>query len=390
MEIKSVVPNNTCCDMRDSWNVISKLSNEFWVIVHWPSWCENEFFYNDETSHSSSFSTKLNEFDVTMWTWYDKLYNKIDYILKNCPDIKILFVLWTCSSELIWDDIDSIVNDFDTWVKIIILHTSWMRWAWYHFTKYNIFKSLFNIFNINTDIDKNNKSINIFFQDWMQNEEFRDEIIEFLSIFWIKVNSFFNSSVTLEEIKTINNVSCNFLIGKDEEFITLLDYLRNNFNIPYKILDLPIATSNINKFFYTIYSTFFNDKNKYIIELLRYQNKIKKSLNFTLLLNNSQNFTFVTNSKLFSNLLWELKIQFNYTLQFNFKKSINFSHKFNFSNKIVITKNSYNISYENLYWNKSFNSINRYMGMVWIYNFYIDIKNQFYYNNFLEKYNKHF
>jgi len=388
MKIKSVIPENTCCDMRDSWNVISKLSDEFWVIIHWPSWCENEFFYSDNFSHSDSFVTKLNELDITMWSGYEKLFSKVEFVLKNKPKIKVLFILGTCSSELIWDDIDSIKDAFSTDVNIIVLHTSWMRWAWYHYTKYNIFKSLFELFGINNISE--NKSINIFFQDGMQNELFREEIKEFLSVFWIKVNSFLNSNITLEELKTINNVSNNYLIWRDEEFIVLLDYIKKNFNVSYKILDLPIWYTNINKFYYSIYSDFYTDKKNYIVEYVKLQNKIKKKLDLNILSNYFKNLYFSSNFHLYSELLNDLWLKSESINEFNFNDSINTSHKFNFSNKIFIKRNKKEIFWENLYWSKSFNTINKYMWFVWVFNFYSDLKNQFYYNNFLNKYNKYF
>lgn len=390
MEIKSVIPENTCCDMRDSWNIISKLSSDFWVIVHWPSWCENEFFYSDDFSHSHSFSTSLNEFDVTMWTGYDKLLSKIEYVLDNFRDIKVLFVLWTCSSELIWDDIDNIKDNLNTDVEIIIIHTSWMRWAWYHFTKYNIFKSLFNIFNTKETINNIDKSINIFFQDWMQNDLFREEIIDFLSIFWIRINSFLNSNITLDELKTINNVNYNYLIWRDSEFIVLLDYIKKEYNIDYKVLDLPVWTESINKFYYSIYSDFFTDKKKYIIELIKFQKNTIHKIDKNILNKYFYQTYFNTNFSLYWKILEEIGLKSNIIKEKSYNTSINFSHKFNFSNKIIITKNKNDFNLQKIFWSKSFNTINRYMWFIWLNNFYVDIKNQSYYNNFLDRYNKYF
>ena len=390
MEIKSIIPENTCCDMRDSWNIISKLSNDFWVIVHWPTWCENEFFYSDKFSHSHSFSTNLNEYDVTMWTWYNKLLSKIKYVLANFSDIKVLFVLWTCSSELIWDDIDNIKDELDTDIEIIIIHTSWMRGACYHYTKYNIFKSLFAIFNKEEWKHNQEKNINIFFQDWMQNDSFREEIKDFLSIFWIKVNSFLNSNITLEELKTINNVSYNYLIWRDSEFILLLDYIKDKFNVDYKVLDLPIWFKNLNKFYYSIYSSFFTDKKLYVIEFIKSQKKVINQINKELLSNYFNKLSFKVNFKLYWELLNDIWLKFNNINEVNYEKSINSSHKFNFSNKIIITKKGNDFKWNDLFWSKSFNTINKYMWFIWLDNFYIDIKNQSYYNNFLDRYNKYF
>jgi hypothetical protein len=396
MYVKSIIPENTHCDLRDSWNIISKLSDEFWVVVHWPTWCENEFFYNNKISHSYSFSTKLNEMDVTMWSSYDKLYSKVEYILNNVPKIKVLFILGTCSSELIWDDIDSVKENFDTDVKIIIIHTSWMRWAWYHYTKYNIFKSLFNIFN-NTEKftklnkDKNfEKSINIFFQDGVQNDNFRKEIKQFLSLFWIKVNSFLNSNITLKELETINKVSYNYVVWKDKDFITLLGYIKDKYNIPYKTLVLPVWFKNINKFYYTIYSDFFLDKKNYIVEFLKFKNNINKRLDLVMLSKNFNKKYFITNFDLYLDLLEEIWLNMVKFSDFYFYKSINLSHKFNTSNKIIITNNKDKILWDDLFQNKSFDTINKFMWFNWVYNFYLNIKNQFYYNNFLKRYNKYF
>jgi len=389
-KIESVIPENTCCDMRDSWNIISKLSNDFWVIIHWPSWCENEFFYSDDFLHSYSFSTNLTEFDITMWTGYEKLLSKIRYVLDNFSSIKVLFILWTCSSELIWDDIDNINNYFVTNVKIIIIHTSWMRWAWYHYTKYNVFKSLFKIFENKKNLNNVNKKVNIFFQDGMQNNFFRKEIKEFLLNFWIEVNSFLNSNITLEELKTINNVEYNYLIWRDNDFIVLLDYLKKDFNINYKILDLPVWLKNINKFYFTIISDFFITKKKYIIEFLKYQKKYLEKINKTILNKYFEQNSFKTNSSLFINLLNDIWLKNIIFWSIDYKDWVNSSHKFNFSNKIVINWNNEIFSTANLFWSKVFNTINRYMWFIWLEKFYIDIKDQYYYNSFINRYNKYF
>jgi len=263
-----------------------------------------------------------------------------------------------------------------------------MRWAGYHYTKYNIFKSLFNIFDKNKL--NNNKSINIFFQDWMQNNFFRDEIKTFLSIFWITVNSFLNSNISLEELKTINNVENNYLIWRDDDFMVLLDYIKKDFGISYKVLDLPVWLQSINKFYYTIVSDFSIEKKKYVIEFLKYQKKNFKNINKDILRKYFKNFSFKTNFYLYWNLLNEIWLKSTAIEEINYNKWINTSHKFNFSNKIIIGWNNIDFNINNLFWSKSFNTINRYMWFVWLKNFYSDLKNQSYYNNFLHRYTKYF
>jgi len=389
MKIKSVIPENTCCDMRDSWNIISKFSNEFWVIVHWPSWCENEFFFNDDTSHSFSYSTWLNEYDITIWTWYEKLKSKIEYVLENNKKLKVLFILWTCSSELVWDFIDNLEELYNDKIRIIVVHTSWMRWSWYHYTKYNIFKSLFWIFNNNSLINNWKKNINIFFQDWMQNNLFRKEIKYFLAKLGINVVSFLNSSITYDELSNINKVDYNFLIWKDEEFEILLKYINKDYNINYSILDLPLWEKKINIFYSNIYFTFFNDKKKYILEYLKYRKKINDSIYITIIQKYFYNNFFVTNSNIYLNILKEFKLNVYFKKDINYPEWINSSHKFNYDNKIFILDTYDNISVYNWYCNKTFSTINKYMGFVWKLNFFIDLKNQKYYNNFLKRYNKY-
>ncbi len=390
MKINSVVPENTCCDMRDSWNIISKLSSDFWVIVHGPGWCENEFSFKNNF-RAKSFSTNLNEMDIVLWTWYDKLLDLVIQILEKNKEIKVLYILWTCSSELIWDDIDNISNHFiGQDIKIIPLHTSWMRWTGYHYTKYNVFLSLFDEF-IELESKKSEKSVNIFFQDGMQNDDVREEIISFLALFWIKVNSFLNSNISLEEIKNIWNVSKNYLIWRDKDFVEMLKYIDKKYNISYSVLDLTLGLTAINKFYSQIYFDFFQDKKTYVLEFLKYSENINKSTNKEKVQSIfSKNF-FYTNSKEYSNLLNYFNINFadfpDWIIKDDF---INTSHKFNFSNKIIISDNllSWEIS-SKIFSSKNFSTLNKYMWFIWIKNFYEDLINQKAYSNFINRYNNY-
>lgn len=390
MKINSVIPENTCCDMRDSRNIISKLSSDFWVIVHGPGWCENEFSFKNNF-WAKSFSTNLNEMDIVLWTWYEKLESLVRNILENNKEIKILYILWTCSSELIWDDIDNILNHFCNYnIKLIPLHTSWMRWTGYHYTKYNVFLSLFDEF-IDLDSEKSENSVNIFFQDWMQNDDFREEISSFLNLFWIKVNSFLNSNISLEEIKNIGNVSKNYLIWRDFDFVDILKYIDKKYNIPYSILDLPLWLTAINKFYSQIYFDFLQDKKTYVLEFLKYSENINKYIKKEKLQNMYSENIFYTNSKEYSNLLSYFNIDFLNFPDWIIKNDfINTSHKFNFSNKIIISDKLLSSEISNkVFSSKNFSTLNKYMWFIWIKNFYENLINQKAYNNFINRYNNY-
>lgn len=380
MRIESVIPLNTCCDMRDSWNVISKLSDEFWVVVHWPSGCENEISYNPSFASAVSFSTGLNEIDITLGTWLEKLFSKVEEILSCFPKIKILFVLWTCSSELIGDDIDALIAHFWDSISIMPIHTSWMRGSGYHYTKYTIFQHLFSL-SWERNIDE--KSINILFQDGMQNEAFQEELSWFLDKFWIKVNAFLNTSLDLDQILSLNQAKYNYLVWENSDFKEVLDFVQQNYHISYKVLDVPFGLTKTNKFLSSICMDFWVSLKDYTVEFIKHKNKRHFS-SFSI---EETEITFSTNFRDYQQFLADIGIPSSFVPELSLRESKNTSHKFNFENKILIS------SVGNL-WKESpkilssysFQTMNRYIGFSWMENFIRDLQNQLRYRFFLLKY----
>jgi nitrogenase molybdenum-iron protein beta chain len=115
---------NYGCSMRGAWRALQCMGNDIAIVIHGPKGCNNEFKLDYTSGIAKTYCTDMNEKDV-ITGGIDKL-KKIILDIDKSPDISLIVILTTCTSELIGEDIDGLVNNLQNQVskKFLVLHTS--------------------------------------------------------------------------------------------------------------------------------------------------------------------------------------------------------------------------------------------------------------------------
>lgn len=146
----------------------------------------------DSFWHWMWVSTDLNEDDIVMWKWTDKLSKAIDYVIKNSEknNIKVISFNCCCVPRIVWDDIYSVLQKAKDKTKIPFVFR-WQLEKTPYEQKILLLESYIEKINKN-NLWKNPNSISLF---WYHENEYQKELGDILLNLWIKINTSFIPSI---------------------------------------------------------------------------------------------------------------------------------------------------------------------------------------------------
>ncbi len=158
-------------------------------------------------------STDLDENDIVMWKWIDKLSRALDYVAENIKknNIKMLSFNCCCVPRIIWDDIYSVLKRAKKKIKVPFVF-QWQLEKTPYEQKIMLLEEYINKIDI-TKIKKVNNSISLF---WYHENIFQKDLWDILVNNWIKINTSFIPTIDVRLLE---------LMYKSELFI----FSPNNF-----------------------------------------------------------------------------------------------------------------------------------------------------------------
>jgi nitrogenase molybdenum-iron protein beta chain len=187
-------------------------------------------------------SSNISERDI-VFGGDDRLREQIENTLK-LMDGDVYIVLTGCMVEMIGDDIDSIVCEFqDGDVPVIAVHTPSFRGNSY--VGYEFMMSAFAKKYVSRQASKNPKKVNILgivpSQDAFWSGNLR-EIKRILELLGLEVNTFFGEDSSLEDIKNAGNAGLSIVLS-DIHGIETARTFEEVHDIPYITTGLPIGAN---------------------------------------------------------------------------------------------------------------------------------------------------
>jgi hypothetical protein len=176
-------------------------------FLNFPSWFYNHkfdkyYYLSDEEKKeylkwenkwvSMWLSTDLNEEDIIMWKWNDKLSELIDYVVENAPknNTKVISFNCCCVPRVVWDDIYSLLKSAKQKIKIPFIFQWQLEKTPYEQKIWLLEKYIEKI-----DIEKIKKTKNSISLFWYHENEYQKELWDELNKLWIKINTSFIPSI---------------------------------------------------------------------------------------------------------------------------------------------------------------------------------------------------
>jgi len=203
-----------CCYMRVAWMEINCLKGSFSVIVHGPNGCGWDYGMAKNIEGHNFYCTNLSDIDIIMGG-EEKLKKTILSISKK-EKPGVLFVLGTCVSELIGDDVKGVASQCskETGIKTIVIPSSGLSGIVKR-PERNV--ALFEL--IKSAFEKNEiipESFNYLGGVWSNTFGIKDEIKSCLSEIGIKLCSCLSGESEIDEIFNAPNASLNVFIDVND------------------------------------------------------------------------------------------------------------------------------------------------------------------------------
>lgn len=137
-------------------------------------------------------STDLNEEDIIMWKWTDKLSELIDYVVENAPknNTKVISFNCCCVPRVVWDDIYSVLKRAKEKIKIPFIF-QWQLEKTPFEQKIELLEQYIEWID-KEKIKKIKNSISLF---WYHENLEQKELWDELKKLWIKINTSFIPSI---------------------------------------------------------------------------------------------------------------------------------------------------------------------------------------------------
>lgn len=203
----------------------------------------NKYFYLSEkekkeiNNYSSVFSefTDLNEDDIVMWKWNQKLNESINNILEIIENHNIDIINFNCCCvpRIIWDDINSILKITKKKIDIPFIF-SWQLEKTPFEQKVLLLESYLNKID-NCSIKKINKSISLF---WYHENKYLDILNNILYKNWIKLNSIFIPTINIKLLENLYKSEL-FVFSQNKFQEEIFEYPFKNMEINYISPDFP-------------------------------------------------------------------------------------------------------------------------------------------------------
>lgn len=160
-----------------------------------------------------SISTDLDENDIVMWEWTDKLTRALDYVIENIQknNIKILNFNCCCVPRVIWDDVYSVLKRAKEKSSIPFLF-QWQLEKTPYEQKVMLLEEYIDLIESN-NIKKIKNSISLF---WYHENKFQKMLWDILKENWVRINTSFIPTIDIRLLE---------LMFKSELFV----FSTNNF-----------------------------------------------------------------------------------------------------------------------------------------------------------------
>lgn len=142
----------------------------------------------DNMWHWMGLSTDLNELDIVMWEWTDKLKRAIDHVVENADknNIKMISFNCCCVPRIVWDDIYSVLEKAKKKTSIPFVFQGQLEKTPYEQKIWLLEDYIKNIDSEKIKVEPN--SISIF---WYHENEYQKNIWDILNENNIKINTSF-------------------------------------------------------------------------------------------------------------------------------------------------------------------------------------------------------
>ena len=252
LDIKNYKFNNNInygCSMRGAWRALQCMGDDVAIVIHGPEGCNNEFKLDYTAGIARTYCTNMDEKDVI--TGGAEKLEKVIVNIDKLSHISLIVILTTCTSELIGEDIDGLVNKLKNKVskKFLVLHTSgisgMVQSEGHNMVISNLAKRFIKIKS------KKKNSINYIGYSWPWDHRSGRDISELRNILneiGIELNVVFTSGMTFSDLEGASGASLNVVRCPGSAY-SVIKYMQDNFNIPYIKLPMPVGIENTTKFF---------------------------------------------------------------------------------------------------------------------------------------------
>lgn len=210
---------------------------------------KRKFLYWKNSWKSLWISTDLNENDIVMWQWINKLTKALDYAIKNIKrnNIKLLSFNCCCVPRVIWDDVYSVLKRTKEKLNIPFIF-QWQLEKTPYEQKVLLLEEYINIIK-NKKIKKTKNSISLF---WYHENIYQKELCDILIDNWVKINTSFIPTIDVRLLE---------LMFKSELFVFSPNkFQKEIFEYPFQDLWF--------KFISPIFPYWFVNSEKWLIEIL--------------------------------------------------------------------------------------------------------------------------
>lgn len=268
---------NYGCSMRGAWRALQCMKEDIAIVIHGPKGCNNEFKLDFEDTIAKTYCTEMTENDVI--TGGLRKLEKLIFELDKNKEISLIVVLTTCTSELIGEDIDTLLKNLKNKIskECFVLHTSGISGMVQSDGHNMVISNLIKKYSLKKDKIKN--SINYLGYSWpFDHREGRDiyEMQRILTELGIKLNGVYTSNLGFDEIKNASRASLNVVRCPGSSYSTI-NFMKENFDIPYLKLPIPIGIKNTTEFFSELIDYFdLGEDKKQILKF--YENVVHQKL----------------------------------------------------------------------------------------------------------------
>lgn len=139
-------------------------------------------------------TTDLNENDIVMWEWTDKLSRALEYVAENIEkrNIKLLSFNCCCVPRVIWDDVYSVLKRAKEKISVPFI----FQWQ-LEKTPYEQKIMLLEEYIEKIDVDSIKKIENTISLFWFHENKYQKELWDILKNNWIKINTSFIPSIDI-------------------------------------------------------------------------------------------------------------------------------------------------------------------------------------------------
>lgn len=269
---------NYGCSMRGAWRALQCMKEDVAIVIHGPKGCNNEFKLDYEDAIAKTYCTEMNENDVI--TGGLRKLEKLIFELDKNKNISLIVVLTTCTSELIGEDIDTLLQNLKNKIskECLVLHTSGISGMAQSDGHNMVISNLIKRYSLENK-DKIKNSINYIGYSWPFDHRKGRDINEFnriLNELGIKLNGVYTSNLGFDEIKNASRASLNVIRCPGSAYSTI-NFMKENFDIPYLKLPIPVGIKNTTEFFLKLIDYFDLGESKKQI-LSSYEDEVLEKL----------------------------------------------------------------------------------------------------------------